>query len=144
MLRIDSTGRSVLEGPAGTLPVAANDEITRKLFMLIEGHCQGLGAVRAAAKYGYSKGRYYQVREAFLTRGAAALASARRGPKTLYRRTNEAQRQVIRHRYLDPDVSPAVIAQKMRQCGFTISTRSVQRVIEDFGLQKKTPRRAAR
>ena len=31
-----------------------------------------------------------------------------------------------------------VIAQKLRQTGFPISTRSVERVIGDFGLQKKT------
>jgi hypothetical protein len=31
-----------------------------------------------------------------------------------------------------------VIAQKIRQTGLKISTRSVERVIEDFGLQKKT------
>jgi hypothetical protein len=32
-----------------------------------------------------------------------------------------------------------VIAQKLRQAGFGISTRSVARVIEKYGLQKKTP-----
>jgi transposase len=144
MIRTDSTGASFLEGPAGRLFVAADDEITRKLCMLVEGECEGLGSARASAKHGYSKGRYYQLLDAYQTGGAAALASGKRGPKTLYRRTNEAQRQVIRYRFLDPDVSAPVIAQKMRQCGWTISTRSVQRVIADFGLQKKTPRRAAR
>jgi hypothetical protein len=47
-------------------------------------------------------------------------------------------RQVIRHRFLDPDASAAVIAQKLTQASFTISVRSVDRIIEDFGLQKKT------
>jgi hypothetical protein len=45
---------------------------------------------------------------------------------------------VIRHRFLDPDASAEVIAQKLRQCEWPISTRSVERVIEQFGLQKKT------
>jgi hypothetical protein len=35
-------------------------------------------------------------------------------------------------------MSAEVIAQKLRQTGFVISTRSVERVIEDYGLQKKT------
>ena len=43
------------------------------------------------------------------------------------------------HRFLDPDASPEVIAQKLTQCGMHISTRSVERIIERFGLQKKTP-----
>jgi hypothetical protein len=46
--------------------------------------------------------------------------------------------QVIRHRFLDPQASPDVIAQKLRQTGFEISTRSVERVISEYGLQKKT------
>jgi hypothetical protein len=48
-------------------------------------------------------------------------------------------RQVIRHRFLDPDASADVIAQKLRQAGFVVSTRTVERVIATFGLQKKTP-----
>jgi hypothetical protein len=44
----------------------------------------------------------------------------------------------MRHRFLDPDATAEVIAQKIRQTGLQISTRSVERVIEDFGLQKKT------
>ena len=67
------------------------------------------------------------------------LLSQKRGPKHNYRRTDEVIRQVIRHRFLDPDASAEVIAQKLRQCGLSISTRSVERVIEQFGLQKKTP-----
>ena len=66
------------------------------------------------------------------------MLSQKRGPKTNYRRTGELVRQVIRHRFLDPDASPDVIAQKLKQTGFVISTRSVERVIKEFGLQKKT------
>jgi len=62
----------------------------------------------------------------------------KRGPKTHYRRTAEVVRQVIRHRFLDADASPEVIAQKLCQSGWEISIRSVQRVIEEYGLQKKT------
>lgn len=142
MLRIDDQ-HAFLEGPAGALPVAPDDEITRKLAMLIEGECGGLGATAAARKFGFSRQRYYQLLRDFKTGGAAALRSEKRGPKTNYRRTDEAIRQVIRHCLLDPDASPEVIAQKLRQCGFRISTRSVQRILADYGLQKKTPRRAA-
>jgi hypothetical protein len=106
--------------------------------MLIEGECEGLGPLKAAAKYDFSKQRYFQLREAFLQKGTAALQSKLRGPKTQYRRTDELVRQVIRHRFLDPEASASVIAQKLRQSGFEISMRSVERVIADFGLQKKT------
>ena len=125
-------------GEHGMLPVAERDEVTRKLAMLIEGECEGLGRSKAARKYGYTRQRYAQLLSAYQELGSAALCSKRRGPKRNYRRTDELVRQVIRHRFLDPDASAQVIAQKLRQTGFAISTRSVERVIAEFGLQKKT------
>jgi len=127
-----------LTGAGGLLGVPQGDEITRKLAMLIEGECEGLGPIQAAKKFGFSKQRYFQLRAAFLEQGALALLSQKRGPKTNYRRTAEVVRQVIRHRFLDPEASSEVIAQKLCQSGWQISIRSVQRVIEEFGLQKKT------
>ena len=130
--------KSAIVGEAGSLPVIEEDVIAQKLTMLIEGECEGLGPIQAAAKFGYSKQRYFQIRELYTTLGSEGLANKRRGPKGNYRRTDEVVRQIIRHRFLDPNASPAVIAQKLRQTGMAISVRSIERVIEDFGLQKKT------
>ena len=127
-----------LVGQAGSLAVAENDEIARKLTMLIEGECEGLGPVKAAEKFNYTRQRYHQIRGAFLEHGSSALLSKARGPKRNYRRTSEVVRQVIRHRFLDPEATTEVIAQKLRQSGWAISTRSVERVINAYGLQKKT------
>lgn len=126
-------------GPSGVLNVRDDDEVARKLLMLIEGECEGGGRLRAAEKFGYSKQRYFQLRAVFQQYGALGLGSRKRGPKTNYRRTDEIVRQVIRHRFLDGDASAAVMAQKLRQSGWVISTRSVERVIAEYGLQKKTP-----
>ena len=125
-------------GPAGELLVPPNDEITPRLLMLLEGQCEGLGAIQAAAKHGLTRQRYYQLLKLFQEQGAAALQVQKRGPKSNSVRTDEVERQVIRHRFLDPDASVDVIAQKLRQAGFAISTRSVERVVEKYGLQKKT------
>ena len=130
--------RKVLVGRGGSLPVRDDDEIARKLSMLVEGECEGLGPLKAARKFGFSKQRYFQLRAVYFEAGALALQSRKRGPKAHYRRTAEVVRQVIRHRFLDPQASAEVIAQKLTQSGWTISIRSVQRVIEEFGLQKKT------
>ena len=127
----------LLVGSAGSLPIAPDDEVSRKLLMIFEGECEG-GPLEAARKFGFSKQRYFQLRNAFKSQGSQALLSHKRGPKAPSKRTDQAVRQVIRQRFLDPDVSADVIAQKLRQAGFTISTRSVERVIADFGLQKKT------
>jgi transposase len=127
-----------ITGPAGDLLIPDGDEIAPRLLMLIEGQCEGLGPMVAAQKYGLSRQRYYQVQKKFQENGMLALINQKRGPKTNSVRTDEVERQVIRQRFLDPDASADVIAQKLRQAGFDISTRSVERVIEAYGLQKKT------
>jgi transposase len=126
-------------GPTGELPVLPNDLVVSRLAMLIEGQCEGLGAAKAADKLGLSKQRYFQLLKLYREYGSAGLQGHKPGPKHNYVRTDEVERQVIRHRFLDPDASAEVIAQKLRQGGLPISTRSVERVIGRFGLQKKTP-----
>jgi transposase len=105
--------------------------------MLIEGQCE-LGAAGAAEKHNITRQRYYQILDAFQENGVLGLQNQKRGPKTNSVRTEELERQVIRHRFLDPDATVDVIAQKLRQAGFVVSTRSVARVVEKYGIQKKT------
>jgi len=128
----------ILSGPTGELVVPPRDPILPKLAMLFEGECEGGGPLAAAAKFGFSKQRYFQLRHQFQRGGTPALQNQKRGPKTNYRRTDQVVQQVVRYRFLDPDASAAVIAQKLRQTGHPISTRTVERVIGQFGLQKKT------
>jgi transposase len=128
----------VLFGPEGRLLIPKDDDITPRVMMLIEGQCQGHRVTDTVKKFGLTKQRYYQLLHLFLEEGAIALHNQKRGPKSNYRRTDENVRQVIRHRFLDPNASPEVIAQKMRQTGIQIGNRSVERIIQDYGLQKKT------
>ena len=125
-------------GPGGSLLIPNDDEVSRRLAMLIEGQCEGLGPSKAAAKYDFTRQRYYQILADFLAQGAEGLLLQTRGPKTAYRRTDQVVRLVIRCRFLDPDSSPEVIAQKIRQQSHAISQRSVERIVADYGLQKKT------
>ena len=73
--------KHALVGPGGLLEVPAEDEITRKLSMLIEGECEGLGPLQAAQKFGFSKQRYFQLRAAFAEQGAMALAKSETRPQ---------------------------------------------------------------
>ena len=125
-------------GPAGELFVRPDDLVVSRLAMLIEGQCEGIGPAKAAEKLNLSKPRYFQLLKLYRERGSAGLLGHTPGPKRNYVRTDELVRQVIRHRFLDPDATVEVIAQKLRQAGFPVSTRSVVRVIEEYGLQKKT------
>ena len=84
----DLTKQSLV-GKHGVLDIPDGDEVTRKLAMLIEGECEGLGPVKAARKFGFSKARYFQLRQSYHEQGARALLCKQRGPKTRYRRTGE-------------------------------------------------------
>ena len=137
MITIDEKG-IFLAGQRGTIPLKKDDEVTLKLAMLFEGECDGIGPSKAAEKYGYTRQRYHQLLQQFKRIGAEALKSQKPGPRGNYRRTDEVVRQIIRHRFLDPKISSEVIAQKLIQCGYLISIRSVERVISTYGLQKKT------
>src|SRR6266699_5019786 len=125
-------------GPGGSLLVPNDDEVCRRLAMLIEGECEGLGPPMAAQKYDFTRQRDYQILADFCKDGAEGLLLETPGPKSDYRRTDQVVRLVIRCRFLDPDSSPAVIAQKIRQQSHTISQRSVERIIADYGLHKQT------
>ncbi len=122
-------------GPAGDLPVLQDVLVVSRLAMLIEGQCEGIGAAKAAEKLDLSKQRYFQLLKLYREHGSAGLQGHKPGPKRNYVRTNEVVRQVIRYRFLDPDATVDVIAQKLRQAGLPVSTRSVVRIIEEYGLQ---------
>jgi transposase len=136
-LQFDPTSHQ-LTGPTGSLPIPASDELARRFLMLVEGQCMQDHIAAVAQKYDYSRQRYYQLLDLFNQGGLSALEPKKTGPKSNYRRTDEVVRQILRHRFLDPDVSAEVIAQKLRQTDFAISVRSIERVIADFGVQKKT------
>ena len=128
-----------LTGPAGDLPVAATDPLAHRFLLLVEGEClqEKENSAALAQKYSYCRQRYYQLLQNFKAGGLLARQPQKTGPKANYRRTDQAVRQVLRHRFLAPAASPAVIPQKLRQTKFPIRQRSVQRVIADYGLQKK-------
>jgi hypothetical protein len=136
--------KSMLIGPRGSLAIAPDDQASLKLIMLLQGECTEIGPGRAAKDFHYSKSRYYQIRDAFAQKGLEGLINHKTGPKGNYRRTQEVTKLVVRARFLDPKASPEVIASTLRQDGHTIATRSVERIINEYGLQKKTPSSVSR
>ena len=129
-----------LTGPAGSLSIPLADQQAHRFLMLLEGQCLHGNAAHAAERFGFCRQRYYQLLDDFNQGGLPALLPQKTGPKSNHRRTDQVVRQVLRYLFLDPDVSAEVITQKLRQTRFSISLRSVCRIIADLGLQKKTLR----
>lgn len=136
-MKTNSTGTALPDLDLTLLDIKEDDAVARKMMMLIEG-VYGIGVKHSINKYGYTEQRYYQLLKDFKKLGSAALLDQKRGPKHKSRRTEKVVQQIIRHRFLDPDASAAVIAQKLNQTGMGVSLRSVERTVQDYGLQKKT------
>jgi len=136
MKKINST--IYIKGKRKSLPIHPDDIIAIKMLMIMEGYILGKNVKETAKKYGYSEQRYYQIRRDYLKGGTEALAPRKPGPVKKSKRTDNTINQIIRHKFLDPEASAKVIAQKMKQAGIKISIRSVERTITEKGLQKKT------
>lgn len=121
-----------------SLEIDPSDTLLWKLSMLLEA---AFGKDRTieqlSTKYGYAREYFYQVLDKLKNQGSQGLQDRATGPKTNYKRTAQATKQVIRHRFLDPEATCEVIAQKMGQSGHPISQRSVERIVQEYGLQKK-------
>jgi transposase len=115
--------------------IRQDDKTAVKFAMLIEGHLYG--AKDACVKYGYTEQRYYQLLKKYNSLGLEGLMDKKRGSEKQPVRTELVTNQIIRLRFLDPFSSAAVISQKLKQQGYEVSTRSVERTITEYGLQKK-------
>jgi len=128
----------IIEGINGKgLKVDPNDKLSIKVAMLFEGHCT-IGVQRALKKYGYTEQRYYQLLNKYNRGGIEGIRDKKRGPTRKTVRSAEVINQIIRHRFLDPGASAGVISQKLKQTGYSVSVRSVERTIAEFGLKKNS------
>lgn len=121
-----------------TLKINPADTTAWKLMMLIDAATSKDETIEQIShSYGYTREYFYVIKKNYEDKGSQALSDKAKGPKRNYKRTDEIEKQIIRHRFLDPDANSEVIAQKMNQTGHTISQRSVERTINEYGLQKK-------
>lgn len=122
-----------------TLKINPSDSTAWKLMMLIDAVTSKEETIEQIShRYGYTREYFYIIKKNYEDKGSQALSDKAKGPKCNYKRTDEIEKQIIRHRFLDPDANSEVIAQKMNQTGHIISQRSVERTIKDYGLQKKS------
>lgn len=123
-----------------TLTIDPVDKVAWKLTMLQEAANTPRGSStikQIAKKYGYSREHFHKIKNQYEEGGTLLLQDKAKGPQKNYVRTQEVEKQIIRHRFLDPEANCEVIAQKMNQSGYRVSQRSVERTINEYGLQKK-------
>jgi len=127
----------IIKGIKGNdFKIDPNDKLSVKIAMLFEGHCT-IGVYEAIKKYGYTEQRYYQLLKEYNKKGSEGIRDKKRGSNKRPVRNKEITNQIIRHRFLDTEASTEVISQKLKQNGYNVSVRSVERTITEYGLQKK-------
>jgi hypothetical protein len=114
-----------------------SDRSLLDLLMVLEGSTGRLSVTELCAKYGYRSTRsYYEKRRVFERHGMRGLLPRRRGPKRPTRRTPLVVQRVIAARFECPTRTADEIAARLNADGLRIGSRSVERILSEYGLTK--------
>jgi len=121
------------------LPLPASDEAALDLVMLIEGETSGRPLDDVLAQYGRSRSTYYEKLRRFREDGVEGLLARPPGPRRAWRRPLEVVRFIVTTRLRHPDRGAAAIAEDLLSLGHSVSVRSVERTLTQFGLTRRGP-----
>ncbi len=125
-------------GPGGELPLRTDDPLVRNFLLLLLGEVGGNTARDSLSIFGYrSRATYYEKLKRYLKGGMAALLPERPGPRRKWRRSDEVVRAIVALKYHHPELAPEKLAEILRERGLSVSPRSVQRTLSEFGLVQK-------
>jgi transposase len=111
--------------------------------MLIEGETSGRPLDDVLREHGRSRSTYYEKLRRFREGGVEALLSRPPGPRSPWRRPLEVVRFIVTARLRHPDRGAAAIADDLARLGHSVSVRSVERTLSQFGLTRPAARVAA-
>jgi transposase len=129
---------NVIRGPGGSLALPEFDEASLDLLMLIEGETSGAPLDEVLARVGRSRSTYYEKLRRFREQGLEGLIAQPTGPRGAWRRPLEVVRFIVRARLRNPERSAAELAEELSRLGHTVSLRSVERTLTQFGLTRRS------
>jgi transposase len=110
------------------------------LVMLIDGETSGRALDDVLAQYGRSRSTYYEKLRRFREGGVEGLLSRPSGPRSAWRRPLEVVRYIVTTRLRDPERGATAIAEDLERLGHSVSVRSVERTLTQFGLTRRPAR----
>ncbi len=125
------------------LPLAPSDDAALDLAMLIEGETSGRPLDEVLAQYGRSRSTYYEKLRRFRESGLEGLLARPPGPRNAWRRPLEVVQYIVRARLRDPERTATAIAEDLSRLGHSVSVRSVERTLSQFGVTRRPPREHA-
>jgi transposase len=126
-----------IRGPGGVLPLVPADDAALDLVMLIEGETSGRPLDDVLAQYGRSRSTYYEKLRRFRESGVEGLLARPPGPRNAWRRPLEVVRYIVTARLRDPERGAPAIAEELARQGHSVSVRSVERTLSQFGLTRR-------
>ncbi|HET8542587.1 MAG TPA: helix-turn-helix domain-containing protein [Anaeromyxobacter sp.] len=129
-----------IRGPGGVLPLRPDDEAAADLVMLIDGETSGRPLDDVLQQHGRSRSTYYEKLRRFRESGLEGLLSRPPGPRGPWRRTVDVIRFIVTSRLRHPERTAADIAEDLTRQGHSVSVRSVERTLTQFGLTRPAPR----
>lgn len=132
----------VIQGEKGKQFIIDLEDSLQRRYELIRGlKLSGESKGKICEKYGYSRvmGHLYEV--SWDTDRWDGLRDEKKGPKTKSKRTEELENRVLAIRFKNPEKDMYEIADMLQEEGYTISARSVSRVLSDHGVTLKKRRR---
>jgi transposase len=132
-----SQPKTVIRGPGGTLPLREEDDAARDLYMLIEGETSGRTLDEVLTTFGRSRSTYFEKLRRFRESGLEGLIARPPGPRNAWRRPLEVVRHIVRARLRDPARGAPDIAAELERLGHTVSVRTVERTLTQFGLTRE-------
>lgn len=125
-----------IKGPGGSLPLLPRDQAAIDLIMLVEGETSGAPLDGVLSRFGRSRTTYYEKLRRFREQGLEGLLARSPGPRSPWRRPVEVIRYVVTTRLRDPERPATAIAGELARLGHTVSVRSVERTLAQFGLTR--------
>ena len=131
-----NTRQNEIRGPGGSLPLRPGDEAAADLVMLIEGETSGRDLDQVLSEFGRSRSTYYEKLRRFREQGLEGLLARPPGPRSAWRRPIEVVRFIVTTKLRHPERTPTTIATELSSLGHTVSVRSVERTLAQFGLTR--------
>lgn len=129
-----------IRGPGGVLPLPANADAALDLLMLVDGETSGRPLEEVLQQYGRSRATYYEKLRRFRDEGLDGLIARPPGPRNAWRRPLEVVRFIVRARLREPDRCASTIAEDLKRLGHSVSVRTVERTLTQFGLTRPAAR----
>lgn len=106
--------------------------------MLRTARAESRPVAEACALFGFSREYFYRLERAFSDRGYVALLGSPRGRRPLIAMNQDIVNSIIHRRLEDPNVSARELRKEIsREYGIDCSIRTVERLVEKLGLEKK-------